>query len=66
VDWPPIRRVGIVVKPRLDGGPRVVRDLIAWLKARDIAPVLDEACAAMEGSRSHRPSPPRRCRPRST
>ena len=29
MDWPPIRRVGIVVKPRLDGGPRVVRDLIA-------------------------------------
>ena len=54
VDWPPIRRVGIVVKPRLDGGPRVVRDLIAWLKARDIEPVLDEACAAMEGSGSHR------------
>jgi NAD+ kinase len=54
VDRPPIRRVGIVVKPRLDGGPRVVRDLIAWLKARDIAPVLDEACAAIEGSGSHR------------
>ena len=54
MDWPPIRHVGIVVKPRLDGGPRVVRDLIAWLKAREIAPVLDEACAAIEGSGSHR------------
>ena len=31
-----------------------MRDLIAWVKARDIEPVLDEACAAMEGSGSHR------------
>jgi NAD+ kinase len=54
VDWPPIRRVGIVVKPRLDGGPRVVRDLIAWLGARQIAPVLDEGSAAVDGSGAHR------------
>jgi NAD+ kinase len=51
--WVPIRRVGIVVKPRLDGGPRVVRDLASWLAAREIAPVLDEACAAVEGSGRH-------------
>jgi NAD+ kinase len=50
----PIRRVGVVVKPNLDGGPRVVRDLLAWLGARDLAPVLDEACAAIEGSGRHR------------
>jgi NAD+ kinase len=54
VDWAPIRRVGIVVKPRLDGGSRVLRDLVTWLVARDIAPVLDDASAALEGSGSHR------------
>jgi NAD+ kinase len=54
VEWPPIRRVGIVVKPRLDGGPRVVRDLAAWLAERQIAPVLDEASAAVDGSGTHR------------
>ena len=45
-----ISRVGIVVKPRLDGGPRVVRDLAGWLTERGIAPVLDEPAAAIEGS----------------
>jgi NAD+ kinase len=54
VDWPPINRVGIVVKPRLDGGPRVVRDLVTWLEARQIAAVLDEASAAVDGSGAHR------------
>ena len=54
MQWPPIRRVGIVVKPRLDGGPRVVRDLAGWLTARGIAPVLDEASAAVDGSGTHR------------
>jgi NAD+ kinase len=54
VDWPAIRRVGIVVKPRLDGGPRVVRDLVTWLTGRQIAPVLDEASAAVDGSGVHR------------
>jgi NAD+ kinase len=49
-----VRRVGIVVKPRLDGGPRVVRDLVSWLTARDIAPILDEASAAIESSGTHR------------
>jgi NAD+ kinase len=50
----PIRRVGVVVKPNLDGGPRVLRDLVGWLTARGIAPVLDEAGAAVEGSGSQR------------
>jgi NAD+ kinase len=50
----PIRRVGVVVKPNLDGGPRVVRDLLAWIGARDLVPVLDEGCAAIEGSGRHR------------
>ena len=54
MDWLPIRRVGIVVKPSLDGGARVVRDLVAWLAARRIAPVLDEASAAVDGSGAHR------------
>lgn len=54
MDWPAIRRVGIVVKPRLDGGPRVVRDLVTWLTGRQIAPVLDEASAAVDGSGAHR------------
>jgi NAD+ kinase len=49
VDRPSIRRVGIVVKPRLDGGPRVLRDLVAWLGARSLAPVLDEGSAAIDG-----------------
>ena len=50
----PIRRVGVVVKPNLDGGPRVLRDLVGWLAAREIAPVLDDASAAVEGSGRHR------------
>jgi NAD+ kinase len=49
-----IERVGIVVKPRLDGGPRVVRDLVAWLEARWITPILEEACAELEGSGRYR------------
>ena len=43
-----------MVKPNLDGGPRVLRDLIGWLTAREIAPVLDDAGAAVEGSGRHR------------
>ena len=31
-----------------------MRDLIVWLKARDVEPVLGEECAAIEGSGSHR------------
>jgi NAD+ kinase len=54
VEQTSIRRVGIVVKPRLDGGPRVVRDLLAWLVAREITPVLDEGAAAVDGSATHR------------
>jgi NAD+ kinase len=50
----PVRRAGIVVKPRLDGGPRVLRDLLAWLAARSIAPVLDEGSAAIDGSGRYR------------
>lgn len=54
MDRRPIRRVGIVVKPRLDGGPRVLRDLLSWLAARSIAPVLDEESAAIDGSGTQR------------
>ena len=54
MDWAPIRRVGLVVKPKLDGGSRVLRDLVAWLVAREIVPVLDESSAALEGTAAHR------------
>jgi NAD+ kinase len=54
MEWPKVQRVGVVVKPRLDGGSRVVRDLVAWLEARGIAPILEEACAELEGSGRHR------------
>src|SRR5262245_24740832 len=45
-----IQRVGIVAKPRLDGGARVVRDLVAWLTARQLTPILEEAGAALDDS----------------
>lgn len=54
METPAIRRVGLAVKPGLDGGPRVLRDLVGWLTERGIAPVLDEASAAVEGSGRHR------------
>ena len=63
VDWPPIRRVGIVVKPRLDGGPRVVRDLIAWLEARGDRAGAGRSVRGDRGQRlAPRRSPPTRCR----
>jgi NAD+ kinase len=57
VDRPAIRRVGIVVKPRLDGGPRVLRDLASWLDARAIAPVLDDGSAAIDAGGGYRAVP---------
>src|SRR5690349_3580120 len=50
MDSPRIQRVGIVVKPRLDGGARVVQDLVAWLTARQLTPTLEEAGAALDGT----------------
>jgi NAD+ kinase len=50
MDWPRIQRVGIVVKPRLDGGARVVRDLVAWLTARQITPIIEASAAALDDS----------------
>lgn len=53
----PATRVGIVVKPQLDGAEAVLRELAGWLTARGITPVFDEGAAAIEGSGTHETVP---------
>jgi NAD+ kinase len=54
----PISRVGITVKPGLDGAAAVVRDIAAWLESRGVPPVLDsDAAAVIDGGKTDALSP---------
>jgi NAD+ kinase len=41
--------IGILARPDLDEAAKVVRDLVAWLRGRDVPAVLDEGTAALAG-----------------
>lgn len=51
----PVKRAGIVIKPHAAGVAGVIADLIAFLEARGIAPVLEEAAAEKIGRPGGRP-----------
>jgi NAD+ kinase len=63
---PPITRIGLVAKTRLDGAAGLLRELASWLQARGVTPVFETETAALAGSGAARETHSRDDLPRHT